>query len=251
MSKTSLPKNSAKPPVLPPYVANEDRQFSFLMGTDFPEKHNIAWRIELAQDDPANPLIEPKYPWDAGSIASYGTVMLDPTDDLWKMWYISRHPRPGPTSLPATGWVLTYAESEDGARWNRPELDVSLLDGKKTNIIFDLESGGLSQQASVIIHPDAPPEWRYEMFIFRWTNYGANYDGKQPLVRGFPLAPGETRHTDGIYRYRSADGKHWEAWEKVELDTRDSIWVSQLPDGDYLATSKICACPAPPGGVVP
>src|SRR5262249_45568769 len=155
-------------------------------------------------------------------------------------WYISRHARPGPTSLPATGWVLTYAESEDGAKWNRPELDVSLLDGKKTNIIFDLESGGLSQQASVIIHPDAPPEWRYEMFIFRWTNYGANYDGKQPLVRGFPLPPGETKHTDGIYRYRSADGKHWEAWEKVELDTRDSIWVSQLPDGDYLATSKVC-----------
>ena len=92
MPKKSLPNSSAKRPALPPYVANQDPQFSFLMGTDFPEKHNIAWRIELAQDDPANPLIEPKYPWDAGSIASYGTVMLDPTDDLWKMWYISRHP---------------------------------------------------------------------------------------------------------------------------------------------------------------
>ena len=236
----------ARPPALPAYVANQGCQFAFLTGSDFPEKHNIAWRIELAEDDRANPLIEPKYPWDAGSIASYGTVMRDPTDELWKMWYISRHPRPAPTSGPATGWILTYAESEDGAQWIRPELDISLHQGQKTNILLDLASGGLSQQASVIVHPDAPPEWRYEMFIFRWTSY----EGASHAVSGFPLTPGETRHSDGIYRYHSADGKRWQAWEKIELDTRDSIWVSQLPDGNYQAMSKICM-PAPPGGVIP
>jgi hypothetical protein len=177
----------ARPPALPAYVANQGCQFAFLTGSDFPEKHNIAWRIELAEDDRANPLIEPKYPWDAGSIASYGTVMRDPTDELWKMWYISRHPRPAPTSGPATGWILTYAESEDGAQWIRPELDISLHQGQKTNILLDLASGGLSQQASVIVHPDAPPEWRYEMFIFRWTSY----EGASHAVSGFPLTPGK------------------------------------------------------------
>jgi hypothetical protein len=246
MPKTSPSRNSARPPVLPAYLANKDCRFSFLTGSDFPEKHNVAWRIELAEDDPSNPLLEPKYPWDSGSIASYGTVTRDPTDDLWKMWYVSRHHRPSPTSGPATGWILTYAESEDGIRWNRPELDISLFQGQGTNILLDLASGGLSQQASVILHPDAPPEWRYEMFIFRWTSY----EGTSHIVRGFPLAPGEIKHSDGIYRYRSGDGKHWEAWEKIELDTRDSIWVSQLPDGNYQALSKICM-PAPPGGVIP
>ena len=246
MTRTSSPMRKAAAPALTAHAANKDCQFAFLSGIDFPEKCNVAWRIEVAQDEPENPLIEPKHPWDNGSIASYGTVMRDPTDELWKMWYVSRHHRPTPLSGPATGWILTYAESEDGARWNRPELDISLFEGRKTNILLDLESGGLSQQASVILHPDAPPEWRYEMFIFRWTSY----QGSSHVVRGFPLLPGECRHSDGIYRYRSADGKHWKAWEKIELDTRDSIWVSQLPDGSYQALSKICM-PAPPGGVIP
>jgi hypothetical protein len=246
MSQGSVATSSVKPPLLPPYVANKESQFSFLTGMDFPEKHNVAWRIELAEDDASNPLIEPKYAWDNGSIASYGTVMRDPTDQQWKMWYVSRHHRPTPASGPATGWILTYAESPDGARWRRPQLDVSPFQGHKSNILLNLDSGGLSQQASVIVHPDAPREYRYEMFIFRWPNYeGASY-----AVSGFPLASGETKHTDGIYRYHSADGKHWKPWEKIELDTRDSIWVSQLPDGSYQALSKICM-PAPPGGVVP
>ena len=238
--------SGTKPPHLPAYVANQDCQFSFLTGLDFPEKHNIAWRIELAEDDPANPLIEPKYPWDHASIASYGTVMRDPTDDLWKMWYVSRHDRPSPAHGPATGWVLTYGESQDGARWNRPQLDIARYQQQKSNIVLDIASGGLSQQASVIVHPDAPPDWRYEMFIFRWPNY----EGASHEVRGFPLGTGEAKHSDGIYRYRSSDGKHWQAWEKIELDTRDSIWVSQLPDGTYQAFSKICV-PALPGGIVP
>jgi hypothetical protein len=237
----------AKPPALPAYVANEKHQFSFLTGLDFPEKHNVAWRIEIGQDDAGNPLIEPKYPWDAGSIASYGTVAIDPIDQLWKMWYVSRPPRPSPSSGPATGWSLTYAESKDGARWNRPELDVaSYQEHAKTNILLDQESGGLSQQASVIIHPEAPPDWRYEMFIFRWPNY----QGASHVVRGFPLSPGETRHTDGLYRYRSADGKHWLPWEKIPMETRDSLWIRQSGDGTYHAFSKVCM-PAPPGGLVP
>ena len=48
---------------LMPYVPNADEQFPFLMGEDFVEKHNIAWRVELAQEEPANPLIEPELPW--------------------------------------------------------------------------------------------------------------------------------------------------------------------------------------------
>lgn len=241
------PTVSSKPLTLPAYVANAGHQFSFLTGLDFPEKHNVAWRIEVAQDDAANPLLEPKYPWDSGSIGGYGTVLLDPTDKLWKMWYISQSLRSSPSSGPSTGWILTYAESEDGVHWDRPELGISLYQGQiKTNILLDLESGGLSQQASVVIHPDAPPDYRYEMFIFRWTSY----ESAPRVIRGFPLTPGQTTHPDGIYRYHSADGKHWQAWEEVVMDTRDGLWITQLPDGTYLATSKICM-PAPPGGIIP
>lgn len=245
--KSSALGNPSKPPALSAYVANEKQQFSFLTGLDFPEKHNVAWRIETAQEDLANPLIEPKYPWDAACIASYGTVLLDPIDGLWKMWYISRCARPSPSSGPATGWILTYAESEDGAHWNRPALDVALYQGKtKSNILLDLDSGGLSQQASVMVHPDAPADYRYEMFIFRWPNY----QGSSYAVKGFTLGSGETKHTDGLYRYHSADGKHWHAWDKVRMDTRDGLWVHQMADGTYETYHKTCI-PSPPGAVVP
>src|SRR5271154_2153858 len=136
MANKSAIENASNAPVLPAYVANKDSQFSFLTGPDFPEKHNVAWRIEIAREDAANPLFEPKYAWDIGSIASYGTVLLDPTDGLWKMWYICRIARPTPSSGPATGWSLAYAESEDGVHWDRPELDICLFQGQKTNILF-------------------------------------------------------------------------------------------------------------------
>lgn len=246
-SKSVAPIGRAKPPVLPAYVGNEKEQFSFLTGPDFPEKHNIAWRIELAQEDAGNPLLEPKYPWDAASIFSHGTVMMDPIDRLWKMWYLTT-PAKSPLPIsPAAGRVLNYAESEDGVIWNRPLMDISLYEGgAKTNVLFDLDSGGVSQHASVIVHPDAPAEFRYEMFVLRYPGF----EGSSPIVKGLPLTPGETRHTDGMYRYHSADGKHWQAWEKLVLDTRDSLWVSQLPDGTYQTFHKTCI-PVFPGGLIP
>jgi NAD(P)-dependent dehydrogenase (short-subunit alcohol dehydrogenase family) len=45
---------------LPAYVPNERQQFSFLMSEDFQERVNIAWRVEEAEKDPKNPLLEPK-----------------------------------------------------------------------------------------------------------------------------------------------------------------------------------------------
>lgn len=41
---------------------------------DFAEHVNIGWRIEPGVPDPANPLIEPKYPWDSGCPFGHGTM---------------------------------------------------------------------------------------------------------------------------------------------------------------------------------
>ncbi len=244
--KSGVVGNQSPPGVLPPYI-DKKPGVSFLTGLEFPEKHNVAWRIELAQEDSANPLLEPKYPWDAASIFSHGSVMIDPIDGLWKMWYITT-PKKSPLPIsPAAGRVLNYAESEDGVHWNRPELDISLYQGRtKTNVLLDLDSGGVSQHASILVHPDAPPDWRYEMFVLRYPGH----EGSSPIVKGFPLDPGETKHSEGMYRYHSKDGKHWSAWEKLVIDTRDSLWISQLPDGTYQTYHKTCM-PALPGGLIP
>jgi len=67
-----------------------DRQgFSFLMSEDFVERHNVGWRVELGEEDPSNPLLEPGCPWDSGGVFSHGTVLRDPTDGVWKAWYVS------------------------------------------------------------------------------------------------------------------------------------------------------------------
>lgn len=241
-------QGSSKPKVLPPYVANAQQQFSFLMSEDFQERHNIAWRVEPGQQDPANPLVEPQYPWDSGCVFLHGSIMVDPLDKLWKAWYLSKHLGRGPAENPAAGRILTYAESEDGVHWTRPELDIALYEGRtRSNILFDLDSGGLSQHPSVILHPDAPPDYRYEMFILRYPGHDERCSN---VVRGFPLAPGETKHPGGTYRYHSADGKHWQAWERIEMETRDSILVHQLADGTY-ATYHKARMTALPGGVVP
>lgn len=235
---------------LPPYVPNAKQQFPFLMSDDFEERYNVAWRVETAQPDPANPLVEPKYPWDSGCVFLHGSIMVDPADNLWKAWYLSKPLGKGRDESPAAGRILTYAESEDGVHWVRPELDIALYEGRtRSNILLDLDSGGLAQHPSVILHPDAPPEYRYEMFILRYPEA----EGPNSVVRGFPPPKEEPKHwweRGGLFRYHSADGKHWQAWDKIELSSRDSMLVHQLADGTYQTYYK-AAVTAYPGGLVP
>ena len=94
---------------------------SFVIDEDMAERDAIGWRLEKAVLDPANPLIEPKYPWDSGCGFAHGTFLLDPIDDLWKGWW-SSNPAGGKDSL--NHGRLTYAVSEDGVNWTRPELDL-------------------------------------------------------------------------------------------------------------------------------
>ena len=234
---------------LPPYVGDEKNRFSFVMGEDFVEKHNIAWRVEVAKEDAANPLLEPGLPWESAAVFSHGTVMRDPIDQLWKAWYISV---PSHTMSPSAERRLCYAESTDGVSWTRPDLRICSYKGSlKNNILIGIESGGPCQHASVIVHPEGPPDCRYEMFIMRLPGWECAYD----VVEGFPLPRNRSSHRDavfsvGLFRYKSADGKHWVPWEQAKIETSDSGWIIQLADGSYVDYHK-SVIPALPGGVFP
>lgn len=239
------------PETLPAFVANQKQQFSFLLAEDFVEKHNVAWRVEIATEDAANPLMEPKFPWESAAVFSHGTIMRDPTDGLWKAWYISCRQTKLQSSAERR---LAYAESQDGIHWKRPLLDICPQPGyPKTNILLDIDSGGSAQHASVIVHPEAAPDYRYEMFVIRLPGW----EHPVKVVRGFSLPPGKSGHAGGkgefkpgLFRYRSRDGKRWVPWEIVNLETSDSAWVSQLADGSYVAYHKT-VLPALPGGLFP
>ena len=236
---------------LPVHNADQKEKFSFLLAEDFVEKHNIAWRVELATGDARNPLLEPEFPWESAAVFSHGTVLVDPIDGRWKAWYISAKQTKLQSSAERR---LCYAESEDGVNWRRPLLDICAYAGhRRTNILLDITSGGSSQHASVIVHPEAPADWRYEMFIIRLPGWEHPYK----VVKGFRLPPNSSTHAGrkgefkpGYFRYRSRDGLRWLPWEAVNLQTSDSGWISQLEDASYVAYHKT-VIPCLPGALVP
>lgn len=223
---------------------------------DFVEHANIGWRIEQAQQDPHNPLLEPKMPWDSATpCVGHGTVLKDPIDGHFKAWVVAledEEPR---------DWVLgnipypdyphrqhqykmriAYYASPDGVHWERPELDLcSYGDYKKTNLVF-YGSSGRSTYASVFIDPQENPVEPYEMFVFHDLGIGYGKD----TVAGFQ------NKGHGLFRYRSKDGIHWRPVEGPTdfLKDGDSLYVYRARDGSYLMHHKV-GIPAFPGGNVP
>lgn len=235
---------------------------SMILDTDLANHTGIAWRLEPAELDSHNPLIEPAFPWDAGAFFAHGTVLRDPIDGLWKAWNISTKEDLGDFEASRR---LTYAVSEDGVNWERPLLDLNPQPGyPKTNILLDFDSGGICMYASVMVHPEAEGDRRYEMFIMRFPGHP---EGSSNQVGDIPLEPGSDKHPYGVYRYWSEDGIHWVATEGPIVVTAlpgsrmiipydrpenaaDNALVHQMDDGTYTLYNKIGE-PTQPGGYVP
>jgi hypothetical protein len=228
-----------------------DEPLPFLHPDLFTHRHNTAWRVEPGRRDPVAPVLAPRYPWDSGAVFAHGTALFDPIDRRFKLWNVSN---------PADSHArrLTYAESEDGLHWTRPELDLCPYDAAhpRTNVLLDLDSGGNCSYASVFVDPEAAPERRYEMFLFREA-----YAGRSVTIPGLPLPPGQTRHPNGTYRYRSPDGLRWTPVEGPVIvhgrdygmypyGTSDTCYVYKEPDGTYVSYHKTLL-PSFPGGPVP
>lgn len=209
-----------------------------LMPDDFESLQLVAWRVEQGVPDPANPLLEPAMPWDSGGIMAHGTILRDPIDGMWKAWQVST---PGEPTLDGLKTEhehqrrLTYLESHDGVAWYRPELPfVSWPGYKHTNIIFDMDSGGTSVYASVLVNAENR-EWPYEMFVMRGPLYGGMKDNKVGHL------PGPTERL-GTYRYLSKDGKDWRLVEgpihPAVGGGGDVSYVYRKPDGSYYSYFK-------------
>jgi len=186
-------------------AASTSQRLPLLMPDDFESLQLVSWRVELGVPDPGNPLLEPGRPWDAGGIMAHGTVLHDPIDGKWKAWQVSTPAEvrlDGLTTIHEQQRRLTYLESGDGVHWVRPELSfVRWPSYDRTNILFDLDSGGTSVYASVLVDP-TNKEWPYEMFVMRGPLYGGMKENKVGHLPG----PQERL---GTYRYHSKDGKSW------------------------------------------
>src|SRR2546426_8727328 len=81
--------------------------------------------VEQAQKFPGNPVLYQTESWESPVATIYGSVIRDGREFM--MWYISRD---------QAGNGVSYATSKDGIRWNKPRLNLTLVDGKRSNILF-------------------------------------------------------------------------------------------------------------------
>jgi hypothetical protein len=216
---------------------DNSHRMPLLMPDNFESMKLVSWRVEEGVQDPDNPLLEPAMPWDSGGIMAHGTVLYDPIDGLWKAWQVSTPAEESFEGLESKHEHfrrLTYLESKDGIKWYRPMLPFVKWPGyEKTNIIFDLDSGGTAVYASVFVDP-SNSEWPYDMFVLRTPVYGPD-----PEHVGHLPAPSEKRAT---YRYRSKDGKDWKLIDGPIHPSHgggaDVSYVYQQQDGSYMSYFK-------------
>jgi len=146
--------------------------------------------IHKPKKDPEKPVMVPEKEWETGVIA--GKTIIDKDRHLWRMWYIAYDHRAekirknlGRSKYGNVGepqpFFLSYAESNDGINWHRPDLNIY----PGTNICFKGYSDVVN--STILYQPDRDESERY---------IGVNRDWYSDTI-------------GGIYIATSPDGIHW------------------------------------------
>lgn len=180
-------------------------KFLFLDNWGYEAVDGFERELQRAVKAPQNPLFVAEHPWEQGNITMYGSALRAP-DGRYQMWYTVIEPR----------WhlLLAYAESDDGITWRKPELDIYLHEGHKTNIVFAQDPHGA---AVLYDEADPRPDWKYK------------------LVCG-------TEPTTLIHAFHSADGIHWlpVSPEPIVRNHPDCpMALLRRPDGTYAAHHRV------------
>ena len=171
---------------------------------------------------PANPLLRADKPWEGWRISIYGSVLYDPDEKIYKMWYL------GDQSASFPNFATYYATSRDGIRWEKPLLGtaVSGLAGEKHNaVLAEAQLPSVTKDAG-----DPDPSRRYKMVCCVHL----------PKPAGGP-------HT-----YVSPDGLHWTRTSTAPIcrsndvitawfDRRTAQWVA-LPKLSTPVRGQVRRC---------
>ncbi len=156
-----------------------------------------------------NPILSPELPHEFNRVLLWGSVAQKPSTGHYQIWYVSSTRKPKRTEH------LLYAESEDGYRWQKPELDV--VEG--TNVVMPDEAR--IHGPSVILDEAEPdPRRRYKLI--------ARYQHRE--LRGF-ISP---------------DGIHWTPASEAPLIVANSDCHNGLfrdPDSGLYHISFRTNCP--------
>ena len=159
-----------------------------------------------------NPVYTVGAPWEGTGMVYLGGVYIDPSDGLWKAWYVTYIP----PERPEIDFAICLITSRDGVNWERPALDVyRSRDNQPTNIVLDLSPIGRTAGPTILYEP--------ENAVTPWTM----------LISTAGQEVGPYR----AYILRSADGVHWE-WERripdgVVHGMHDRCTAMKGPDPEY------------------
>ena len=211
-----------------------------LLFFDYRELEHVdgfARAVESPVKHPGAPLLRPDLPWEHGNMQMFGSV-LQGADGRFRAWY----------EVVEAPWRvrLAYAESDDGLRWHKPELDVFRHGGRATNIVFDAQPLG----SAVIEDRQEPrPAYRYKLLTgaepsgcvaafhsadgIHWDS-ARTFGGRvQPVIATAPDCPiGFLRAPDGrfaayhrmagygrrVFRSESWDFAHWSGEPQMVLE---------------------------------
>jgi hypothetical protein len=203
----------------------------------FLDMHNITRieglyrRMHQPQRHPENPILRGENPWE--SIASlYGTVLYDPQDSLFKMWYLTGPYVDGMVEVrqrQALGNItlLAYATSTDGVHWKKPILNQVDFAGSTANNLIDVGRTNCEGMAVLYDENETDPDRRYKGFY--WEHGGIDtyiqHEGRTIWGHG---------EGDGMWMSFSPDGVHWTNYENNPVislgsDTTQSlVWDPKI-----------------------
>jgi len=218
-----------------PIRIGAERQL-FLDGYLIESREKMARKVCPVAKHPDNPLIRPEADWEPMGYVTYGSVLYDEEEGVYKAWcHGLAEPRLYRGKESPIRGAMYYFVSEDGIHWDRPELDLVEIAGHRTNIVAlsrhsthekawpcCYELFGVSKDPA-----DPDPERRYKMgYLY------LNRDGGPPKRDPFHL--GEVR---GLGVAFSADGVHWTPVEgPVTSATCDGSthWMRDPATGRYV-----------------
>lgn len=132
------------------------------------------------------PLIQSDKPWEHVTYFTCNAwrVLRDPQDNMFKCWYedwaIPHDWMTSPGSSRGVSGYPTrylYASSVDGLKWEKPELDIVVEQGQKTNIVFGDKEFGSVHSAFVFLDPlEKSEEHRFKMLFNHRTAGIADYE---------------------------------------------------------------------------
>lgn len=196
---------------------------------------NVDRKIHQAKKYEGNPVLWPSELWEGHTAVIYGSVLRD--GDKYRMWYHG-------------GAGVSYAESADGIRWTKPQMDFVKIDGQLTNVL--IRRGAEEGEPNAIpyfyeifgVHKDeraTDPSMRYKMGFLSLDRQYKGPRGKR-FHGGQRRALGVAASEDGI-RWRLVDNwatdaicdgaTHWlfdRAEDKFILYGRTKFIASGLMD---------------------